>query len=277
MAMNQADTSKLEQKIESKQAGGGNAAGGKKDLGALVQAKLTAMLPELTKALPRHITAERIARITLTACRLNPKLMEIAVSNPPSFFGAVMQAAQLGLEPNLLGSCYLIPYGNVVQFQIGYQGMITMCYRSGELSTLRVETVYENDFFEYEYGSDERIKHVQKLRDRGEVYCFYALAKLKDGSTYFKIMGVDDVNKIRDKHAGRGKNGQVNQIWVDHYEAMAHKTVIKRLLKILPISVELAENIMMDSRTIIDLDKHEFTVDEDEGVDFSAEFSEELA
>lgn len=275
MAMNQADTNKLEQKLEQKQNGAAAPANTKKDAAKLVQDKLTAMLPELKKALPRHITAERLARITLTACRLTPKLMDIAIQNPPSFFGAVMQAAQLGLEPNLLGSCYLIPYGNVVQFQIGYQGMLTLANRSGELSTISVETVFKNDEFRYTLGTKREIHHIPAEGDRGEIRFFYAVAEMKNGSNSFKVMSAEDINKIRDKHAGRGRDGNVNKIWVEHYEAMAHKTVIKRLLKLLPISVELKEMMEMDGRTIIDLEKSEYTVTDDE--QFSdVEFAEEL-
>lgn len=271
MAMNQASTEDLKNKILEKEAGKGNPPEKKADQARIVQAQLEKMLPELKKALPRHITAERIARIALTACRMTPKLMELSMTNPASFFGAVMQAAQLGLEPNLLGSCYLIPYGSQVQFIIGYQGMIDLANRSGELSYIYCKTVHKNDFFKQALGTSPKIEHEPALENRGEIIGFYACAVLKNGSIPFEFMSVEDINKIRDAHAGRGRDGNINKIWVDHYEAMSKKTVIKRLIKYLPVSVEFKEKIEMDGRNIIDLEKSEFSISESMDTEFSNE------
>jgi recombination protein RecT len=86
------------------------------------QAYLKAMTPAITEALPKSkgMDAERLSRITLTTMKQNPKLLECSIE---SLLGAVLQSAQLGLEPNLLGSCYFIPYKGVVSFQIGYKGL----------------------------------------------------------------------------------------------------------------------------------------------------------
>jgi len=82
------------------------------------QSYLKAMLPAITEALPKSkgMDAERLSRITLTTLKLNPKLLECSIE---SLLAAVLQSAQLGLEPNLLGSCYFIPYKGTVSFQIG--------------------------------------------------------------------------------------------------------------------------------------------------------------
>ena len=75
-----------------------------------------------------------------------------------SFIAALMNAAQLGLEPNTpLGQAYLIPYKNKgileCQFQIGYKGMIDLAYRTGQVQMIQAQIVREHDFFEYQYGS----------------------------------------------------------------------------------------------------------------------------
>ena len=84
---------------------------------------ITAMQPQIEKALPSVITPERFTRMALTAVSMNP---ELGACTPESFCGAMMQAAQLGLEPNTpLGQAYLIPYNNSrkgtkeAQFQLG--------------------------------------------------------------------------------------------------------------------------------------------------------------
>lgn len=89
--------------------------------GKTMQDYIKALAPEIKKALPSVITPERFTRMTLSALSVNPKL---GACTPKSFLGAMMSAAQLGLEPNTpLGQAYLIPYRNKgvdeVQFQIG--------------------------------------------------------------------------------------------------------------------------------------------------------------
>lgn len=77
---------------------------------------LKKMSPEIAKALPKHMDADRLARIALTTIRTTPKLLNCKIE---SLMAAVMQSAQLGLEPGLIGHCYIIPYGTEAQFQIG--------------------------------------------------------------------------------------------------------------------------------------------------------------
>lgn len=108
------------------------------------------MQGEIAKALPSVLTPERFTRITLSALSTNAKLAE---TTPKSFLGAMMTAAQLGLEPNTpLGQAYLIPFRNhgvlECQFQLGYKGLIDLAYRSGDVSTIQAHTVYANDEFE---------------------------------------------------------------------------------------------------------------------------------
>ena len=86
-----------------------------------IQQYIKSMEGEIKRALPSVITPERFTRMVLSALSTNPKL---AACTPKSFLGAMMRAAQLGLEPNTpLGQAYLIPYRNKgvdeVQFQIG--------------------------------------------------------------------------------------------------------------------------------------------------------------
>src|SRR5689334_6268402 len=85
--------------------------------------------PEIARALPKHLNADRMTRIALTSFRRTPKLGEC---NPLSVFAAVIQAAQLGLEPDTLGRSYLIPYGKECQFVPGWKGLVDLMNRSGQ-------------------------------------------------------------------------------------------------------------------------------------------------
>ncbi len=148
-----------------------------------MQDYIKSMEKEIAKALPSVITPERFTRITLSALSANPQL---AHTTPQSFLGAMMTAAQLGLEPNTpLGQAWLIPYKNKgileCQFQLGYKGLIDLAYRSGEVSIIQAHTVYENDVFDFEYGLDPGLKHIPAKVNRGEPVWFYGMFKTKDG------------------------------------------------------------------------------------------------
>ena len=151
---------------------------------------IKAMEPEIKKALPQVITPERFTRMALSALNTTPKLAECSQM---SFLGALMNAAQLGLEPNTpLGQAYLIPYRNKgkleCQFQIGYKGLIDMVYRNENIQTVQAQCVYENDDFQYELGLDPKLVHKPALKDRGNLILVYALWKSKNGGFGFEGM-----------------------------------------------------------------------------------------
>jgi recombination protein RecT len=204
------------------------------------EAYLNKMKPQLSQALPKSsgMDVERLNRITLTTLKTNPKLLECSIE---SLLGALLQSASLGLEPNLLGSCYFIPYKGVVSFQIGYKGLIDLVTRKGEVLTIVAKEVREGDVFHYEYGRNEDLKHIPAPHDqRGEITHFYAYAHLKNGAFTFDVMHVSEIEQVRSEHSQayryeKSKGKQDGSIWVKHYEAMAKKTVIKRLIKYLPI------------------------------------------
>jgi recombination protein RecT len=204
------------------------------------------MKPAISQAIPKHMTPERLLRIATTSIRTNPKLK---VCTPESLLGAVMQCAQLGLEPSVLGHAYLIPYKNKgvdeCQFQIGYKGLIELARRTGQISSIMAQAVYQNDEFEYEYGINEKLKHVPGDGDRGAVIKYYAYAKFKDGGYSFLVMSRTDIERHRDKFSKTKNFGP----WVDHFDEMAKKTVLKGLMKYMPISVEFQKAVDQDETT----------------------------
>lgn len=198
------------------------------------------MEPQIRKALPSVITPERFTRIVLTALSSNPKLQ---ACTPMSFMGAMMQAAQLGVEPNTpLGQAYLIPYGGVCQFQLGYKGLIDLAYRSGEVSSIQAHEVHENDTFEYEYGLEPKLRHVSAQTDRGPVTFYYAVLKLKNGGVGFEVMSRDDVETFARKKSKAYNNGP----WKTDFDEMAKKTVLKKVLKYAPLKTEFARAVASD-------------------------------
>jgi len=220
---------------------------------------------QMALALPKHMTSDRLARIALTEIRKVPTL---AKCDQTSFLGAIMQCAQLGLEPGgALGHAYLLPFENrkkgvtEVQFIVGYRGMIDLARRSGQIVSLTARTVHENDEFSYQYGLNEDMMHVPATGDRGALLYVYAVAKLKDGGVQFEVMSRSDIDKVR----AQSKAGNYGP-WQTHYDEMAKKTVIRRLFKYLPVSIELATAVTMD-------EKADAGVDQDNGSILTGEYS----
>lgn len=198
------------------------------------------MEPQIRKALPSVITPERFTRMVLTALSSSPKLQ---ACTPMSFMGAMMQAAQLGVEPNTpLGQAYLIPYGGVCQFQLGYKGLIDLAYRSGEVSSIQAHEVHENDTFTYEYGLEPKLRHVPAQTDRGPVTFYYAVLKLKNGGVGFEVMSRDDVEDFARKKSKAYNNGP----WKTDFDEMAKKTVLKKVLKYAPLKTDFARAVASD-------------------------------
>lgn len=261
-----------------------------KEAGGTLVADFFEMNKDTIKAvLPQHMTADRMLKIALRCLRVTPKLMQCTVS---SLFGAVVTCAQLGLEPNTpQGHIYLIPFENrkknitEVQVIIGYKGLIDLARRSGEIVSISSHPVFNNDPFEIMFGTDEKIVHRPHLDgDRGDIVGFYAVAKLTDGGTQLEFMSASEVNAIRDGAQGyrtavrfQKQGEKLNTPWATNYEEMGRKTVIRRLCKYLPMSIELAHASALDERgergqaqgldNVIDLDAAQFSVVDDEPED----------
>lgn len=207
---------------------------------------LKQMAPAMAQALPKHMDVDRLTRLTMTTIRTTPELKN---ANPASLLGAVMQAAQLGLEPGLLGQCYLLPFKNNkkntvdVQFIIGYKGMIDLARRSGHIQSIYAHAVYSNDEFEYELGLDPKLKHVPTMNEKGDFIGAYAVAHFKDGGYQFEFMPKAEIERRRQASpGGRSKFSP----WNNYYEEMAKKTVVRHMWKYLPISVELQQQVAHD-------------------------------
>lgn len=222
-----------------------------------VRAALEKMQPQFLPALAgTGITPERLLRVAMTTIQNNPKLLDC---DRTSLFSAVMSCAQLGLEPDgILGQAYLIPFGNKVQFIAGYRGLLSLARRSGDVTSILAKEVYENDS---EWDVDYSIlppappfRHKPLLKGvRGEIVAVWALARFTDGSFHWDYMTVSEVEAIRDNSKGyqsavawsknpknRYSQGVIESPWVSSFPEMAKKTIIRRIAKYLPMSVQKA-------------------------------------
>lgn len=225
---------------------------------------------EIAKMLPKHLNAERLLKVAQIAATTTPGLAKCDVA---SLVGAIGQCAQMGLEPNtVLGHAYLVPFNtkrkdangnerwvNSVQVIIGYKGLIDLARRSGQIVSIAAHEVCSNDKFELVYGLDEKLIHTPSLGDRGEIIGFYAVAKLKDGGHCFEFMSMRQVQEIMAATQSKGKYGP----WKDNFTEMGRKTVIRRLAKYLPLSIEFQTAAALDSMAEGGKDQHMDAMDGD--------------
>ncbi len=210
---------------------------------------------EIAKALPKHLSADRMARIALTAFRMTPKLADC---DPRSVFAAVIQSSQMGLEVGLSGEAHLVPFGNQCQLIPGYTGLMKLARNGGNVIDIYAHEVREHDVFSLTYGLERTLRHEPLTQDggfpaseemRGKITGFYAVAVYKDGNRTFVAMGRAEVEKTRDESKGyqAAKKYKKESVWDTNFPAMGLKTTIRRICKFLPKSAELAAALSLDA------------------------------
>ena len=226
---------------------------------------------------PQHLSSDRLLRCMAQAIYKTPNLADC---NPTTLLGAMMACASFGLEPNTpMGHCYLIPFEKTkwngatrkrevlatdVNLIIGYRGYIDLARRSGTLVSIHADVVYEGDEFSFEYGSNMHLRHVPVGdRDGREAKWTYAHVKLTDGEA-FEVLPYEEVMRIRessqafqfalaaktaadkdDKSAWRMKT-YTETPWVKHEHEMAAKTMVRRVSKWIPMSIEFSNAVQID-------------------------------
>lgn len=197
---------------------------------------------ELARALPKHITPDRMARLAITALR---SVRNLDKCDPASFMGCLITAAQLGLEPNTpIGECYLIPRDNKrggfeCTLMCGYQGLMNLARRSGEVASIYAFEVREGDEFKYQLGLDPDLKHIPSaLEDREDkpITFVYAVAKMRGGETQFVALSRAQVLARKKRSAAARKE---TSPWTTDEAEMFKKTAIRALTKYLPKSIEM--------------------------------------
>ena len=199
-------------------------------------------------ALPAGLDPDRFVRMLLTEVRRTPKLGECA---PDTVLGAMMLAAQTGLEPGgPLGQAYLIPRWSKgrkayeAQFQIGYKGLIALAGRSGFL--VQAHTVRDGDGFGFQYGTDEWIWHTPTPDNPNRATWWWAIAHpIAGGKASFRVID----RNVAERARAAGKAGE-HSPWETHYDEMAEKTAIIRLAKSLPLTSEVALAIAADGAVV---------------------------
>jgi len=237
---------------------------------------LQKMQKQLEAALPKFITADRMIRVAVTTVQRVPKLL---TCHPVTVVGAIMQSAQLGLEPdNITGQAYLVPFWNTKNNRMecnlipGYRGLMMLARRSKEIKAFDARVVKEGDLFDYEYGSGQFLKHKpamgMKLDEKTGIYvpmvtkngaepetiAAYMIAFYSGAPTgrdfQFHVMARPELDKAKQFTKSRTQEGEITGTWIEHPDAMRTKTAIRRGSKLLPFSIELQMAVSLEERAI---------------------------
>ena len=231
----------------------------RKDVKSLLEGPLFRV--EIAKVLPKHMTAERMIRVALTATMKTPKLLQCTAD---SLTRCMLDCSALGLEPDGRRA-HLIPFEDnrnnvmICTLIIDYKGLVELAMRSGLVSYLYADVVREGDLFEFSLGEIKR--HVpwflrrdeEKPAEAGQDIAVYAYARMSNGSSAVAVMSIDEVYSIRNNSQGwqafkKGftkKNPWDPSDWVSEQE-MKKKTALRRLCKMVPLSPEFRDAVEKD-------------------------------
>ena len=203
---------------------------------------------QIAMVLPNHIKPERMVRVACTAMLRTPKLAEC---DQASFFNAMLQLSQWGLEPDGRRA-HLIPFRNnkenrtECQLILDYKGLVELILRTGNVASIHADKACDADEFVYDCG--QIVSHkIDFRKQRGEAFAYYCIITRKDGTKKCEVMSRDEVDAIR-KRSKSANNGP----WVTDFDEMAKKTVFKRASKWCELSSEIRDAFEHDDRDTIE-------------------------
>lgn len=207
---------------------------------------------EIVQTTKKHIVDKIWAGFMLTGL----KNKDVFKCDRLSIIDSLLKCSQFELIPNGTGQCCLLPYKNGdvsnLQFQPEYKGIIEIAYRTGIVKSINSSTVYENDAFDFDEGSNPFVKHKKTLGERGQLIGVYVVINLQD-SQIIQVMAKKEIDSVMNKTkqvitAKKYNNGKDEKsIWFNYYDEQAKKTVIKRALKLAPKSEQLNQLIQLDN------------------------------
>ena len=175
-----------------------------------------------------HSSASFVSSV-LTIFRTNSKLQECSSNSILSAAG-IAAALKLPINPSL-GFAYIVPYKGQAQFQIGWRGLVQLAMRSGLYSTLNSNAVCEGQIKEIDFVTGEIVRG-EKISD--EVVGYVAYMELLNGFSKSLYMSMEEIQQHAEKYSQSYaydlKNGKKSSVWSTNFDAMAKKTVLKKLL-----------------------------------------------
>lgn len=199
-----------------------------------VQRQIAAALPSI------GIGPERFARWCITALRKQPQLR---MCNQQSLLGAMVQSAQLGLDPSgVSGEAYLLPFGQEVTFVPGYKGLVALMYRSGNVTDVNADVVREGDEFAWEKGTTPFLRHKYGAQ-RGKLTHAWCVTTIKGGGKVFSVLDAEAIEKIKKSSASARS---ASSPWSTHEDQQWMKSAVRRNAKLCPLSATIMQALAFD-------------------------------
>jgi phage RecT family recombinase len=197
--------------------------------------KERAMVGDITRSVGADPRAFELSALLLI--QDTPSLQECLRTSDgeASLRNALMKAASTGLSLNPAeGKATIIAYGGKARYQVMKNGMIESAMNSGSVAYLTADLVRDKDAFRISKSiNGDEYSHSPAIRDRGVVIGYYAAAKLKDGASHVRYMTTEEIIE----HAGKYRSNKGDSSpWVNSFDGMALKTIIKSLLRNLHLS-----------------------------------------
>lgn len=208
--------------------------------------------------LPKHVDPDRFARLTLTAIKSTPELMQCFRTDQgrTSVLIAAMQAATIGLDPNTpTQDCWLLPRKNKgtweAQLMIGYRGLLKLARRSGTIETIYAEVVRDDDHFEWSRGLEaDKLDH-RPGSGAGELTHAYAVARYKGGGYSFIVLNKAQIETRRAmSDSWKSDRSRPYSPWTKWTEAMWRKSAIRALVPYLDLSPDVDNAVHMDEQPL---------------------------
>lgn len=227
------------------------------------------VLPNL---LEKHgISPAQFVQVVMSEVKKNEKLLQAFQDNPSSMFASILAGAEIGLIPSdMIGEFYLIPrnmkqknggYKLCVTPLIGYKGLVNILLRSGDITRIHTEVVYDGDVFEPSYGLEPNIVHkpnFQVPRTADKITHAYAVAKNKLGEYQFVVLSRSEITAI--KNMSKYENDLYFNDSKNPNRWMERKAALIQLSKLLPKDYYSKKAIgmdnMMEGGAVITLDEN---------------------
>ena len=198
---------------------------------------MSRLKPQMALALPKHMNADRMARLALTAFSSSPEMQRCEFRTIAS---SLMTAGAMGLEPGVNGAGYLIAYSGTCTFVPGWKGLVDLVSRSGR-ATVWTGAVFEGDDFEYALGDRPFVTHRPgDETDPDKLTHVYAVGRV-NGSDY-PVIEVWSMRKVWKHRDALNKQGKKHYSY-RHPEMYARKVPLLQVLKYMPSSIEIANAI----------------------------------
>lgn len=198
--------------------------------------KLTDKLVSVEKALPKDFNRERFVQNALTVINEKPELAKI---NPAHLQLGLLRAAYLGAD-FVNKECYLVPFGNSVQFMLSYIGKVKFVkkYSIRPIKDLYAKVVREGDEFSAGIENGQAYVNFKEIPfNSGEIVGVFAVVQYVDGGLEYETMTTKEVNDVRNNYSKASRSGA----WTKSWSEMARKTAISRITKHIECDFESVE------------------------------------